>query len=106
MDACLVIGAEETNWILADALWHLERSAILTGGAGALCLCREAEIVGGRRTGGHHRRSHLLRAPQPGANAARTMRGQLTARLLRQNCSATASAAARARMRAELRGVA
>ena len=38
VDACLVIGAEETNWILADALWHLERSAVLTAGAGALCL--------------------------------------------------------------------
>ena len=43
VDACLVIGAEETNWILADALWHLERPAILTAGAGALCLCREPE---------------------------------------------------------------
>jgi len=41
VDACLVIGAEETNWILADALWHLERPAVLTVGAGALCLCRE-----------------------------------------------------------------
>ncbi len=60
VDACLVIGAEETNWILADALWHLERPAILTAGAGALCLCREAETVVRRRTGGHHRRAHLL----------------------------------------------
>lgn len=41
VDACLVIGAEEINWILADALWHLERPAVLTAGAGALCLCRE-----------------------------------------------------------------
>lgn len=43
VDACLVIGAEEINWILADAIWHLERPAILTAGAGALCLCREAK---------------------------------------------------------------
>ena len=43
VDACLVIGAEETNWILADALWHLERPAVLTAGAGALCLCRKPE---------------------------------------------------------------
>ena len=47
VDACLVIGAEETNWILADALWHLERPAILTAGAGALCLCREPEMSAG-----------------------------------------------------------
>ncbi len=47
VDVCLVIGAEETNWILADALWHLERSAILTAGAGALCLCREPKLSAG-----------------------------------------------------------
>jgi 3-oxoacyl-[acyl-carrier-protein] synthase II len=44
VDACLVIGAEEINWILADALWHLERPAVLTAGAGALCLCRNPEL--------------------------------------------------------------
>lgn len=38
VEACVVVGAEETNWLLADALWHLEHSAILSGGAGALCL--------------------------------------------------------------------
>jgi len=38
VEACVVVGAEETNWLLADALWHLERAAILSGGAGALCL--------------------------------------------------------------------
>jgi len=47
VDACLVIGAEETNWILADALWRLERSAVLTAGAGALCLCREVKLSSG-----------------------------------------------------------
>jgi hypothetical protein len=35
---CLVIGAEESNWLLADALWHLEHAAVISGGAGALCL--------------------------------------------------------------------
>ena len=43
VDACLVIGAEETNWITADALWHLDRSSSLAAGAGALCLCRELQ---------------------------------------------------------------
>jgi hypothetical protein len=46
VDACLVIGAEETNWILADALRLLDRNAIITGGAGALCLSRDAEKPG------------------------------------------------------------
>jgi len=41
VDACLIIGAEETNWIIADALRHLDRAAIIAAGAGALCLCRE-----------------------------------------------------------------
>ena len=76
VDACLVIGAEETNWILADALWHLERPAILTAGAGALCLCREPKLSAGvelaaitdpQTYSAHHGRME----------AARAMRGQL-----------------------------
>ncbi len=43
VDACLVFGAEETNWIIADALWHLDRRAIVAAGAGALCLCRDTK---------------------------------------------------------------
>jgi hypothetical protein len=38
VDACLVIGAEETNWLSADALWHFEHSVVISGGAGAVCL--------------------------------------------------------------------
>jgi len=44
VDACLVIGAEEMNWVVADALRHFDRSAILTCGAGALCLCRQTQL--------------------------------------------------------------
>jgi len=47
VDACLVIGAEETNWIMADALWHLDRRAIVTAGAGALCLCLDPKLSSG-----------------------------------------------------------
>jgi 3-oxoacyl-(acyl-carrier-protein) synthase len=42
VDACLVFGAEETHWIIADALWRLERPAVFSAGAGALCLTRDA----------------------------------------------------------------
>jgi hypothetical protein len=38
VDACVVIGAEELNWLLADALWHFDHRAVISGGAGALCL--------------------------------------------------------------------
>jgi len=47
VDACMIIGAEETNWILADALWHLERPSVITCGAGALCLTLDPELSTG-----------------------------------------------------------
>lgn len=40
IDACVVIGADEINWLLANALWLFDHRAILSGGAGALCLRR------------------------------------------------------------------
>jgi hypothetical protein len=78
VDACLVIGAEETNWILADALHHLDRDAILTCGAGALCLSRDAgtpEAVELAAITDAH--TYSVRIPRP--HAARAMRGQLNA---------------------------
>jgi len=47
VDACVVFGGEETNWIIADALRHLDRPAIVAAGAGALCLCREGQLAAG-----------------------------------------------------------
>ena len=38
VDVCLAVAAEETVWLLADALWHFEHSAVISGGAGAVCL--------------------------------------------------------------------
>lgn len=38
VDACLVIGAEESDWVVADALGLFDRSAILGDGAGAVYL--------------------------------------------------------------------
>jgi hypothetical protein len=43
VDACLVVGAEEINWLLADALWHFDHRAVISGGAGALCLSLNPE---------------------------------------------------------------
>jgi 3-oxoacyl-(acyl-carrier-protein) synthase len=42
LDAVVVLGAEETNWLHADAAWHLEHFAPVSAGAGALCLTRDA----------------------------------------------------------------
>jgi hypothetical protein len=41
VDTCVVLGAEETHWISAEALRYFERSSIFASGAGALCLSRE-----------------------------------------------------------------
>ena len=43
IDACLVVGAEENNWLLADALWHFDHRAVISGGAGAICLSLNPE---------------------------------------------------------------
>ncbi len=78
VDACLVIGAEETNWILADALRHLDREAVLTSGAGALCLRRNSGGPGtvelAAITNAH---TYSVRSSRP--QAAQAMRGQLNA---------------------------
>jgi len=42
VDACLVVGAEEFNWLQAQAVWHFDHHAILGAGAGALCLSLSA----------------------------------------------------------------
>jgi hypothetical protein len=47
VDACLIVGAEETNWIIADALRHLERPAVIASGGGALCLCCDPAMSDG-----------------------------------------------------------
>ncbi len=43
-DIIAIIGAEEINWLLADGLWHLDRHAILAGGAGAIALVRDPQL--------------------------------------------------------------
>jgi len=40
--ACLVVGAEEVDWIVSDAMRLFDRSAIQSGGAGALYLSGKA----------------------------------------------------------------
>jgi hypothetical protein len=40
-DACLVVGAEEMDWIVADAVRLFRRGAVYTGGAGALYLKKD-----------------------------------------------------------------
>ena len=79
VDACLVVGTEETNWITADALWHLDRMASISAGAGALCLCREPGLsIGVELTAITDAHSYSRKTSR--AQAARSMREQLCAR--------------------------
>lgn len=41
-ERCLVVAAEEADWIIADVLRHFRKAARLSEGAGALLLTREA----------------------------------------------------------------
>jgi 3-oxoacyl-(acyl-carrier-protein) synthase len=78
LDACLIVGSEESDWIIADALWHLDRPAVLAGGAGALLLCRDLGFSG-------HAELALITDPHTFSarvsrtRAARAMRSQLGA---------------------------
>jgi hypothetical protein len=76
VDACFVAGAEETNWITADALWHLDRTASISAGAGALCLCREKGLsIGVELTAITD--AHTYSAKKNRTQAAQSMRHQL-----------------------------
>jgi len=76
VDACLVIGAEETNWITADALWHLDRPAVIAVGAGTLCLCRDPELSVGVALAAITD-AHTYSTRNSRTQAARSMREQL-----------------------------
>ena len=41
VERCLVVAAEEVDWIISDSLRHFRKSATLTEGAGAVLLTRE-----------------------------------------------------------------
>jgi hypothetical protein len=76
VDACLIIGAEETNWLLADALWHLEHSSVIAGGAGALCLTLDPKLSLGVRLDAITD-SHTYSLRNSRLKAAKAMRAQL-----------------------------
>jgi len=76
VDVCLVVGSEEINWLRADALWHLEHAAIISGGAGVVGLTRDPALSIGVElaavTG-----AHTFSARQSRRLAARAMRAEL-----------------------------
>ena len=77
-DACIVIGAEESDWTAADALRLFERHAVHTTGAGALYLKAQCPAAGAveltavtdlfcaTRTAGRNGAAQKMRAQLPG----------------------------------------
>jgi hypothetical protein len=84
VDVCIVIGAEETNWITADALWHLDRTSSISAGAGALCLCRDPGLSIGVELIAITD-AHTYSANKSRSAAARAMRHQLNGSLPHNN---------------------
>ena len=69
VECCLVVAAEEVDWINADALRHFQKSATLAEGAGAVLLTRE-------RTALTWAALECVTDPEPfGYGAARPARG-------------------------------
>jgi len=65
VDGCLVIGAEECDWLTADAMRLFDRREILAEGAGALYLTRGSKGIALRNiTSPHVYNAELTRAPQ------------------------------------------
>ena len=76
VDACLAVAAEETVWLLADALWHFEHAAVISGGAGAVCLSLDPALSLGVELGAITD-AHTYGSRQDRAAAAQAMRSQL-----------------------------
>jgi 3-oxoacyl-(acyl-carrier-protein) synthase len=81
MDACLVVGAEEADWVTAESFRMFDKGLLLSEGAGAIYLRKPrqgSEVVLRGITD-----SHMYCTRQSRAQAAKSMRHQLaTAELL------------------------
>jgi len=73
-DGCVVVGAEELDWIIADAVRLFRRSAVYTGGAGALYMKKQSSA---RTVLSAVTDSFSFTKSQNRTTAARKVRGQL-----------------------------
>ena len=83
VDSCLVIGAEEMDWIVADGFRHFSRGVVLAEGAGAVHLRRGSGEVGATSRGSVRLHSitdphHFLRG-ESRERAARKVTAELPA---------------------------
>lgn len=74
----LVVGAEESNWLRADAIWHFDHGSISSAGAGCVCLTLDQETSLGVELG-TLTDAYTYLSNRSRAQAAKTMRQQLPA---------------------------
>lgn len=74
--ACLVVGAEEFNWLQVDAARHFDRRAVFGPGAGAVCLALERHWSLGVELEAITD-AHTYTASKTQAEAAEAMRAQM-----------------------------
>jgi 3-oxoacyl-(acyl-carrier-protein) synthase len=78
VDFGLVVGAEEANWLRADAIWHFDHGCVPSAGAGCVCLSLEpAASAGVELTALTDAQTYLSNRNR--SDAAQLMRSQLPA---------------------------
>ncbi len=78
VDGCLVVGAEELDWITADAFRHFSRGVVMSEGAGALFLSRNTTRVDSIRLESITN-SHLYASGNTPKKAMQNVRAELPA---------------------------
>jgi 3-oxoacyl-(acyl-carrier-protein) synthase len=78
VDACVVVGGEETHWTIADALRHFDADIVVSAGAGALCLVKDAALSMGVELAAVTD-AQVMTTRQNRVQAAQAMRRQLGA---------------------------
>jgi 3-oxoacyl-(acyl-carrier-protein) synthase len=78
VDLGLVIGAEEANWLRADAIWHFDHGCVPSAGAGCVCLSLDAAASAGVELSALTDAQTYL-SNRSRRQAARAMRQQLSA---------------------------
>lgn len=76
VEDCLVVAAEEMNWLIADSMKLFHRNAVVSDGAGAMYLCREPAKERSVRLSAITS-SHLFSAKTSRFDAARRSRAEL-----------------------------
>ena len=77
VDGCLVLGADEKDWLIADAFHLFQRNAIVSEGAGAIYFRREKKSEQAIKLGAVTD-AHLFLQKQTRAAAAKKMREQFS----------------------------